>query len=321
MAPPTVLPTYDQLPIDPKYPDKTAWGVWGEEDNLGTLNNVTPEITVNASHCIKKGRAFPLNWELEKPCPTMFARESITHNFKSIAGGLANDDYYDGFNPQASSQWDGLCHVAHLSTGKFYNGVEATEVCENGKGRLGIHHMARRGVATRAVLLDYGRWAQKNRPDFDPFERIEVSVEELELVAKAQNVTFQKGDVLLIRFGWIAKHEQLGEKVKELITDPEHPIACGVKACPETFAWIWNHHFAAVAGDNPAFEAFPPTDWAASCHAFLLGGIGSPIGEMFNLESLADDCAEDNVYEFFFTSAPLNKFKGVASPPNALCVK
>ncbi|ORZ11174.1 hypothetical protein BCR42DRAFT_332842 [Absidia repens] len=265
MTPPTSLPTYDQLPIDPKYPDKTAWGVWGEDDNLGTLNNITPEITVNAIQSVKKGRAFPLNWDLEKPYPTLLGREVITHNYKSFFDGLIKDDFYDGFNPQASSQWDGLCHFAHLASGKFYNGVDPSDTNENGNGRLGIHHMARHGIATRAVLLDYGRWAQKHRPDFDPFEYNEVTVEELDLVAKAQNVTFQKGDVLLVRFGWISKYDQLGDKVKDHITDPEHPRSCGIKACPETFAWIWNHHFAAVAGDNPGFEALPAPDWTASC--------------------------------------------------------
>jgi hypothetical protein len=53
----------------------------------------------------------------------------------------------------------------------------------------------------------------------------------------------------------------------------------------------------------------------------FLGGWGMPIGEMFYLEKLAADCEKDNVYTFFFTSAPLNKENGVASPPNALCIK
>ncbi|KAI8086062.1 uncharacterized protein BX664DRAFT_334826 [Halteromyces radiatus] len=315
------LPTYDQLPIDSKYPEGTAWGVWGDDDNLGTLNIITEEITAEASKYIKKGKVFPVNWELEKPSPTLFTRPSVVHHFHPFADGLGNDDSYENFNTQSSTQWDGLGHVAHLKSGKFYNNVDPTEIGVKGKGRLGIHHMARKGIATRAVLLDYGRWAEKHKPDFDPFERIEVSVDELELVAKAQNVTFKTGDVLLVRFGWTARYEQLGDQVKEYIKDPEHPIACGIKACPETFAWIWNHHFAAVGGDCPAFEAFPPTDWTQSCHQFLLGGIGCPIGEMFFLEAVAEDCAQDNVYEFFFTSAPLNKFKGIASPPNALCIK
>lgn len=43
------FPTYDQLPISPKYPKGTAWGVWGDNDNLGTLNHLTPERVANVS--------------------------------------------------------------------------------------------------------------------------------------------------------------------------------------------------------------------------------------------------------------------------------
>ena len=46
-----------------------------------------------------------------------------------------------------------------------------------------------------------------------------------------------------------------------------------------------------------------------------------PIGELWWLDDLADDCAADGVYEFFFTSAPLNVPGGVGSPPNALAIK
>lgn len=53
----------------------------------------------------------------------------------------------------------------------------------------------------------------------------------------------------------------------------------------------------------------------------FLGGWGMPIGEMFYLEKLAEDSAKDGVYTYFFTSAPLNKENGVASPPNAICIK
>lgn len=42
---------------------------------------------------------------------------------------------------------------------------------------------------------------------------------------------------------------------------------------------------------------------------------------MFDLDALAEDSAKDGVYEYFFTSAPLNKLQGVASPPNAICIK
>ena len=46
------LPSYDQLPIDSKYPPHSAWGVWGEDDNLGTINMLTEERVANVSYVI-----------------------------------------------------------------------------------------------------------------------------------------------------------------------------------------------------------------------------------------------------------------------------
>ena len=78
---------------------------------------------------------------------------------------------------------------------------------------------------------------------------------------------------------------------------------------------------AAVAGDTVAFEAFPGHPERGFMHETILALWGLPIGELFNLEALAADCAQDGIYEFFFTSAPLNKLGGVASPPNAIAIK
>ncbi|CAO3691165.1 unnamed protein product [Rhizopus stolonifer] len=180
--------------------------------------------------------------------------------------------------------------------------------------------MARRGIVGRAVLLDYARWVAKNRPEYSPFERLEVTVDELDQVAAAQGVEFEHGDILLIHFGWIESFESYGESIRKVIPDLNNPRCAGVKACEETFRWMWNRHFAAVAADNFPFEAFPFA-WENSCHSMFLGGWGMPIGELFSLQNLADDSAKDNVYTYFFTSAPLNKENGIASPPNAVCIK
>ncbi|KAG1470714.1 hypothetical protein G6F56_002521 [Rhizopus delemar] len=319
------LPTYDQLPIDSKYPPHTAWGLWGEDDNLGTLNLLTKERVANAAKSVIRGAVFPLNWKLESPQPALFGRSGIDHSYKPlIEGDMAFDDVYNNFNTQSSTQWDGLRHVGHISSGFFYNGVKPSEVARGNpesNGRLAIHHMARRGIAGRAVLLDYARWAAKHRPEFNPFERMEITVQELDLVAAAQGVKFEQGDILLLRTGWMQAYEKYGENAKDHIKDLENPECAGVKACQDTYRWIWNHHFAAVASDCFPFEAYPPKEWTNSCHQMFLGGWGMPIGEMFNLEELAEDSAKDGVYSYFFTSAPLNKENGVASPPNAICVK
>ena len=56
-------------------------------------------------------------------------------------------------------------------------------------------------------------------------------------------------------------------------------------------------------------------------HFSLLPLLGLPIGELWDLDALADDCAADNQYTCFFTSSPLNLAAGVASPPNAIAIK
>ncbi|ORX47457.1 hypothetical protein DM01DRAFT_1310336 [Hesseltinella vesiculosa] len=317
------LPSYDQLPIDPKYPPHTAWGLWGDDDNLGTLNKITKQNTVDATKLVKHGKIFPLNWALESPRLPMFGRPAIEHRLPCI-NNVIFDDIYDNYNPQSSSQWDGLSHVAHIASGKFYNGVTVDELGPDGNGRLGIHHMARHGIATRAVLLDYARWAKTNRPDFDPYSsECAITVNELDEVAKAQNVTFKSGDILLVRIGWIAKYNTLtDDEFKAAVGhNLDAPTSAGLKACPETYKWIWDHHFAAVGGDQVAWEVFPPQDWAHSCHSNLIGGFGMPLGELLFLEKLAEDCDEDKVYEFLLTSAPNNKYRGVGTSPNAVCIK
>lgn len=47
---------------------------------------------------------------------------------------------------------------------------------------------------------------------------------------------------------------------------------------------------------------------------------GMPIGEMWDLEVLKEECERQKRWSFFFTSAPLNVTGGVASPPNALAI-
>ena len=140
-----------------------------------------------------------MNWELEKPNPPLFGRQTIKHNLHPHNDkNISFDDSYDTFNPQSSSQWDGLRHICHLPTSTFYNGIKPDEIVKGVSGRLGVHHMARRGIAGRAVLLDYARWAEKHKPDFNPLVRSEISVDELKQVAEAQNITFKKGDILLV---------------------------------------------------------------------------------------------------------------------------
>ncbi|KAH8548865.1 hypothetical protein BGW37DRAFT_505385 [Umbelopsis sp. PMI_123] len=311
------LPSFKELPIDPKYPAKSAWGLWGDDDSLGTMNLLTPERAKEASKLVRTGKLFPLNWTMENKY-TMFNRGGFEHTIKELRPGIAFDDIYTNWNTQSSSQWDGLAHIcSRHAPGVFYNNTPVDDI-RSGNEKLGIHHLARKGIAGRGVLLDFRRWAVKHGIEYDPLTRYEISVEDLIKVAEEQGVTFQEGDILLVRSGFTEAYTNATDEIKASLADSV--VACGVKSCDETLEWIWNHHFAAVAGDTTSFEAWPPTGMDTAMHSILLGGWGMPIGELFNLEPLAEEAAKTGVYEFLFTSAPLNKRGGVASPPNAICI-
>jgi hypothetical protein len=88
---------------------------------------------------------------------------------------------------------------------------------------------------------------------------------------------------------------------------------------------LWDLHVAAVAADNPALEVWPLTGPERTpdvfVHTSLLPLLGLPIGELWDLEALAEDCASDGRHDCFLVSAPLNVDGGVASPPNAVAVR
>ena len=42
------------------------WGRWGEDDQIGTLNNVTPDDVIAAGRLIKKGKTFGLGLDLKE---------------------------------------------------------------------------------------------------------------------------------------------------------------------------------------------------------------------------------------------------------------
>jgi hypothetical protein len=103
MSLPERLPTFAELPIKPEYPPHSAWGVFGADDQIGTLNLLTPERVAAAARLAQRGQVFALNWELELPDPPLFDRVSLQHTIKRRRQNVF-DDVYDNFNTQISSQ-------------------------------------------------------------------------------------------------------------------------------------------------------------------------------------------------------------------------
>ena len=322
---PRDLPSYNQLPYKAGNPPKTAWGLFGDDDNVGMFNLQTAERVAGAAQLVKKGAVFAMNWEQEKPNPPLFGRGKLRHTvFREIPIGHHGDDCLDNFFTQASSQWDGLTHVGDFEHG-FWGGVKNDELRHNpDKSRLGIDHWARRGIAGRAVVLDVARWrAAQGRPiDCNTSEPITVA--DLEGTRRAQKVEFTPGDVWIIHLGWVAWYEQQPPQKRQQMTNTATLKTPGLECCEAMAEWIFDRHPAALCSDNPALEAWPPPNFMnpdGFLHHWIIGRFGMAIGEMFQTTHLAADCASDGVYEGLFVSAPLNIAGGTGSPPNALVIK
>ncbi len=323
---PAALPRYRELPCVPGNPPKTAWGLFGPDDNIGMFNLQTPEVVVASARLVRKGAVFAMNWELEKPNPPLFGRGRFRHTvFREIPIGHHGDDCLDNFFPQASSQWDGLTHVGDFEHG-FWGGVKNELLRENprDRSRLGVDHWARRGIAGRAVVLDVARYRASQGRSLDCGASDPITIEDLEETRRAARVELRPGDAWIIHTGWVAWYEQQSPPKRQQIAVAGMLNAPGLE-CTEAMAeWIFDRHPAALCSDNPALECWPPPNYLdpdGFLHHWIIGRFGMAIGEMFQTTHLAADCAEDGVYEGFFVSAPLNVAGGTGSPPNALVIK
>ncbi|GAC95152.1 hypothetical protein PHSY_002727 [Pseudozyma hubeiensis SY62] len=286
------------------------------------LNFLTDENTKNAmDNEIHTGKRVQLDWSLDKMTFPGFGRKKGEHKLIDLGflGVTATDDMVT-FNTQQSSQWDGLRHFAHQQSKMLYNGVPHDDIhADRGNLRLGIHNWVDNGgIAGRGVLIDWASWAasrnggQTPRPD----QSYTISLADLQACLEQQGTELKHGDLLLIRTGFVAWHDIATQD--QLREQQESGASIGLAQDPALVEWLWDNHFSAVAADNPALEVWPPQ--GQPLHEFLIALWGCPIGELWNLEKLAELCREHKRWSFFLTSSPLNIPGGVASPPNAMAI-
>lgn len=312
-------PCYDDLPIDAAYPAGSSWGVFGEGDEVGTLNLIGTDEVRRAAQTVRDGRVFSLNWSLDLPSPPVLGRGAAAHHVVGDEGG-GTDDWYDNFYPQASSQWDSLCHIRHPEHG-YYNGVEDGDTPRYGGHRLGIANWAVRGIAGRFVLADIAAYRAARGATIDCATTVAVSAAEVQDVLAAQGTHVEPGSILLLRFGWVEWYEAADQSTRDRLAEGSFATP-GLLCEEETARWLWDNRFAAAAADCPALEAMPFTlgDPDAFLHYRLIPLLGFAIGEMFDLRELAEHCRATGQYEGLLTAAPLNKRGGAGSTANAIAI-
>ncbi len=285
----------------------STWGRWGADDQLGTVNLLTPERVAAAARSIRLGRTLELSLPLHGagPQPPNALRSNPVHTMTRLPSappGPGGFHYFDDalfLHLQGATQLDTLAHVAY--DGLLYNGVPIAEVTADGAGRLGMEHLVGR-LTGRGVLLDIPRSQGRTRLDAgEP-----ITVDDLERAEAAAGVRVGAGDLLLIRTGWLSVLDELGSAA---YFGSEPGLALS------TARWLHEREVAFVASDNWGVEVTPSASGdEMPLHCVLIRDMGMPLGEMFVLDELASVAAELGVAEFHLSCAGLRVTGAVGSP-------
>ncbi len=294
------------------------WGRWGPDDELGTLNLIDEPARRRAAAAVKRGAAFSLAVRFDQQSPQMGTIPGRTNPLRtmialntpytgSLEGFCCNDDTVH-MGLQASTHWDALAHVSY--DGLLYNGYPMTAVtAEAGATRCGIHRV--KTLVTRGVLLDVARARGVER--LEPGYAIQPA--DLDAALELAGTEVVPGDAVLVRTG----HLQLfkARDRAAFATGPSPGLTLA------TVPWLRDHDVAAVAIDTLALEVYPGEDdrLLFPVHLVHLRDMGLTQGQIFDLEALAADCADDGAYEFLLDASPLPFTGGCGSPVNPVAVK
>jgi kynurenine formamidase len=300
------------------------WGRWGEDDVLGTLNFLDEAKRREGAALVRRGVSFSLSqrFDMNGPQKGWRRRTNPVHTMldtgtdaaldnQGFPHGIGGADDVIAMPLQCSTQWDGLGHI--FDHGKAWNGRDAAKtVTSDGDLVTGIEHMAPY-VAGRGVLLDAGRVIGDERGELP--DGFAITEEHLTATAEAHGVAVGRGDIVVVRTGRLtrARREGWGD-----YAGGDSP---GLSFT--TAGWLHTSEIAAIATDTWGFEVRPNEFDGAfqPLHQVVIPNMGLLIGEMWDPDALADDCASDGVYEFWLTAAPLPITGAVGSPVNPVAVK
>ncbi len=292
-------------------------GRWGDEDEIGTMNLVTPEATLRGVGCAKTGRSFSLALPLHHDGPQTGRipnRINPLHTMIGINTPFMGDpqktclsDDVLVMGTQCATHWDGLAHASYA--GLLYNGYPSgTVIAEAGATKCGIEKV--KSIVTRGILLDVAAAKGVRRLDAGHA----IVPEDLDAAVAKAGVTVEPGDILLVRTGQ-QEHLRTGDK------DAYRLPAPGLSYT--SVKWFREHDVAAVATDTFSFEVWPGEDEAVllPVHLLHLVEMGMMQGQHWFLDDLAEDCAKDGVYEFLLHASPEPIVGGTGSPVNPIATK
>jgi kynurenine formamidase len=292
------------------------WGRWGEDDQRGTLNLIDAAAVLRGVAAARQGKVFSLAIPFDEEGPQMGfipgrdnpAREMIAVN-QSYTGDtdeFCTSDDRVSMGLQAATHWDSLAHAGYEE--RYYNDTPFTQVDEAGCHRLGIEHIG--PLVSRGVVLDVARaLGVETFPDGHP-----ITGEDLDAAAALGGLEVLAGDVVLVRTGQMA-HLREGDKLR--FADPSPGLST------KSVAWLRDHDVAAVATDTLVFECWPCEDPAVllPVHLLHLRDMGLLQGQLWHLDELAADCADDGQYDCLLCATPIPFTRAAGAPVAPTAVK
>ena len=304
------------------------WGRWGPDDEQGTLNLVTPEMVMAAAGLVMTGKtiSMALPYDEDGPQTGNLGRFNPIHlmirDGADAIAGTSIRDFYGGVDKhfrgtddiiimplQSGTQWDAFGHV--VFEGTIYNGYGAEWVSSKGALKGDVAN-ASQGMVGRGVLLDIPRalgvdWLEPGHA---------IGVADLERAEEHARVTVGTGDFVFLRTGAMASARAAGAW-----GDYAGGDAPGLGL--DSVAWVAGRDIAAIASDTWGLEVRPneTPDVAQPLHIVFIVHMGLWLGEIFDLDPLAEDCATDGVYQFMFCGPPLPFTRAVGSPLNPMAIK
>ena len=299
------------------------WGKWGPDDQAGTVNYITEEMVRDAATLVRRGKVFSLSIDygdggpqkghLRRFNPMSFmlrdGDDVYARDFSGTPQGIGGADDVLFLAAQGATHWDALGHIFYDA--KMWNGYDCRRVTSMGAEVNDIANYRDR-ITGRAVLLDLPRamgldWCEPGQG---------ITTEDLRACAERQGVEVRTGDIVLLRFGQIAQCRARGDW-----GDYAGGDAPGLTF--DTLDWIAEREIAGLASDTWGVEvrpndlSFVGQPW----HRVALPQMGLLVGEIFDLDALAEDCAQDGVYEMFFSANPLPIKGSVGGPINPTAIK
>jgi kynurenine formamidase len=285
------------------------WGRWGDDDERGALNLLTPERIAHAATLVRDGITVPCGRPLATAPAVDNPSPALHHMVRAgdVAAGSRGFQWSADFvgvamHGNSVSHLDALCHV--FVDGQMYNGASASEVTSVG-ARCGSIEVAEAGIVGRGVLLDIPRTR-----DVDWLEPGEaITPEDLD----ATGVAVEQGDIVLVHTGRDRRRDALG---------PWNTYTEGLAGlATECVRWLHDKDPSVLGCDGVSDRSpGPGGEWPIPIHMCALVGMGIHLLDNLRLDRLADACAERGRWEFLFVVAPLQIDGGTGSPVNPIAI-